>query len=172
MLVSCKLCNVEFEKLTSEINRTKNNFCSKKCSGSYLKGISESLFYESTKINGECLDWCGAIDSHGYGSKRFKGKVQKAHRVSYTLSFGDIGNNLVLHSCDNRKCVNPFHLFLGSHGDNMNDMVVKGRKREVLTFNQVEEIRKSTSSISHLAKVYGVSYGVIKYAKEVAKWEN
>lgn len=170
MIVNCGFCAREFNKLTAEVKRTKNNFCSKKCAGSYLAKVSAESFYESTELVGECIEWVGAIDKHGYGVKRFAGRTQKAHRVSYMLSIGEIGEEMVLHSCDNRKCVNPKHLFLGNHDDNMNDMVKKGRKRSVFTFEQIQDMRSSNMSISELADFYGESYATVLYAINNDKW--
>ena len=170
MIVICSFCASEFDKLTAEVKRTKNNFCSKKCAGSYSAKVSAESFYDNTKIVGDCMEWAGAIDKHGYGAKRFAGRTQKAHRVSYVLSIGDIGDKMVLHSCDNRKCVNPAHLFAGSHGDNMNDMARKGRKRSVFTFEQVQDIKSSSMSVSELACFYGESYATIMYALNNDRW--
>ena len=78
-----------------------------------------------------CWNWTGSLNEKGYGLFRIggrKGKAEKAHRVSWEMFNGPIPENLhVLHLCDNRKCVNPEHLFLGTHQDNMKDMMTKGR---------------------------------------------
>lgn len=76
----------------------------------------------------ECWKWVGTINKCGYGHIYFNGVLEKAHRVSWKLTRGEIENNLfVCHSCDNPFCVNPNHLFLGSQKDNMRDMAKKGR---------------------------------------------
>lgn len=78
--------------------------------------------------NSGCVLWIGAINEFGYGSARHKGKSWPAHRLSWTVTHGPIPNGLhVLHRCDNPPCINPAHLFLGTHLDNMRDMKAKGR---------------------------------------------
>jgi len=75
-----------------------------------------------------CWNWIGTKASHGYGLLRYNDKTQRAHRVSYKTFVGPIENNLyVLHKCDNKLCINPSHLFLGSQQDNIDDMHKKGR---------------------------------------------
>lgn len=77
----------------------------------------------------ECWEWTKCL-SNGYGLIRFKGHDYKAHRVSYTLSVGAIPAGLcVCHRCDNKKCCNPSHLFVGTYADNVHDMCSKGRQR-------------------------------------------
>lgn len=78
----------------------------------------------------DCWFWKGNINRLGYGQMRIHGSIVRAHRVSYSLA----GNSLmkypmVCHTCDNRSCVNPKHLYGGTQADNMRDMVERGRSR-------------------------------------------
>ena len=83
-------------------------------------------YVDKCRIGG-CWLWTGAKTGVGYGSFRGKG----AHRVSWERHHGRAvpGRKMVLHRCDNRACVNPDHLFLGSQLDNVRDMMAKGRGR-------------------------------------------
>lgn len=76
---------------------------------------------------GKCWEWtAGLVD--GYGVTKWNGRGEKSHRISWLISCGNVPNDLcVLHKCDNRKCVNPLHLFLGTKKDNAQDMWAKGR---------------------------------------------
>lgn len=82
-----------------------------------------------------CWAWLAGIGSSGYGNFHIAGKSVKAHRVMYELVFGPIPpgsgahGTCVCHTCDNRKCVRPDHLFLGSQQDNVADRDRKGRAR-------------------------------------------
>jgi hypothetical protein len=83
--------------------------------------------------NGDCWEWTGSLNTSKYGSFSFnKNKKEStllAHRVAWELFYGVIilKGILVLHHCDNTKCCNPFHLFLGTALDNSNDKINKGR---------------------------------------------
>src|SRR5271166_838027 len=93
----------------------------------------EVRFWSSIGERGEgCWNWIGSECSNGYGSLSItlNGKHTNvlAHRLSYQLTIGAIPDGLlVCHKCDNRKCVRPDHLFLGSHKDNTQDMMTKKR---------------------------------------------
>ncbi len=145
----------------------------------------EQRFVEKFKINEAtgCWEWTGHIASDGYGifwpdGTRSEKMRVRAHRFSYERSRGPIPAGLfVCHRCDNRKCLNPDHLFLGTDADNSADKVKEGRQaygtkipQAKLTEKEVIAIR-GTIGISQraLAKQYGVSCTTISDIK-TGKW--
>lgn len=153
-----------------------------------MKDIKERLI-EKVDKTGSCWIWKASKYSSGYGQFWNGKKIDGAHRVSYRLFKGDIPNgHVVMHRCDNKICVNPEHLAIGTALDNMRDMYQKGRHRSsatydnqrgekawnaVLTNSQAQEIRdkysKGNTSWLKLAKEYGVSKktigGVVRGAR-------
>ena len=78
----------------------------------------------------DCWLWTANKFKGGYGQYQFLGKPNGAHRISWIIHYGEIPKGMhVLHRCDNPPCVNPNHLFLGTHTDNMKDKAEKGRSR-------------------------------------------
>jgi hypothetical protein len=131
---------------------------------------------------------CWECTSHvkgmnGYPLLKIHGKAGNLHRHVFEDNYGPIPTGLcVCHSCDNRMCVNPEHLFLGTVKDNYWDMVAKGRRRlgplygersssARLTWDKVRAIRSSKQSSSIEAKRYGVHPSTICLIREGKHWK-
>lgn len=108
-------------------------------------------FWGNTRKSDGCWEWQRALDRDGYGALKVGGAMKATHRLSWILHYGEIPGELcVLHHCDNRKCVRPDHLFLGTRVDNAKDRDAKGRHQKgeqmhthKLTGEQVQEIRRT-----------------------------
>ena len=95
-----------------------------------LTALSELIARHPVKYSDSgCWLWQRHLTHNGYGVVSHQSKNQRAHRVAYMLATGQIPKGLqVCHHCDNRRCINPDHLFLGTQLSNMRDMISKGRK--------------------------------------------
>lgn len=95
------------------------------------KPLSER-FWEKVNKNDidKCWEWTGACSKGGYGHISVNRKLVQATHFSYFLEHGKWPppNMLICHTCDNRRCVNPAHLFVGTQMDNIHDMIAKGRQ--------------------------------------------
>lgn len=132
---------------------------------------------------GKCWVWNGKPRFDGYGQMMMSSRCPMlSHRASWIISCG-IPNRCVLHKCDNRVCVNPDHLFLGTRPDNMTDKCKKGRQTRgeengpsKLTKNQVIEIKKRHAVTREfhkiIAKDYGVSRGLIGNIIRGKNWKH
>lgn len=139
-------------------------------------------FWERVDKRGpdDCWPWMGFRTSTGYGRTSLLHRTYQAHRVSWALAFGPVPDGLhVLHRCDNPPCVNPAHLFVGTHEDNMRDREKKGRcvhpRGEQhgcakLTAANVIEIRASSESQTALAARFGVTQAAINYVILRRSW--
>lgn len=130
----------------------------------------------------ECWEWTDCVDRHGYG--RFwlgNGITGKAHRVSYALAYldGELPDPevLVCHTCDNRRCVRPDHLFLGSPSDNSADAAAKGRSSRgekngnaKLAEDDVRAIRVDARSVRVIAADYGVASETVRSIRSRKSW--
>jgi hypothetical protein len=134
-----------------------------------------------------CWPYLALLTDGGYGRIKFKGRFYGAHRVTLSQATGvpiDC-DEMALHSCDYRRCVNPAHLRWGTNTDNMRDMVSRGRavdwagRREgaknpnaKLTEDDVRNIRASALRTPEMAANYGVSEWAINAIKARRTWRN
>lgn len=130
----------------------------------------------------DCIDHGITGKQGGYAQRRHAGKLRLVHRLAFcaanNLDIEEIDGKLVLHSCDNPRCINPDHLRLGSNADNMRDMSIRSRAGgKKLTPDQVLEIRarckpgrrggiqtESSHSYMALARAYGVDVSTVRSA--------
>ena len=138
----------------------------------------EPYFWSLVKKTKGCWLWTGNIDSKGYGRVHFRGARHRAHRVAYILTHGDrITSALLCHHCDNKVCVKPAHMFVGTNADNMRDCRLKGRTARgekngsnKLTIEQVRAIRLDHRPQKIVAKEYGVAQPAISRIHTRARW--
>jgi len=161
---------------------------------SWAKYINQAGRYESVtrflriirpvQKAGECWMWPGSIHQSGYGQffLSFSTKRVRVHRFAYEIFVGPIPDGLYcLHRCDNKACVNPDHLYLGTHQDNMNDRNQRGRTahserhgRAKLTASKVLAIRKAATqgkTRRQLADKYHVSPECIRDIANHRRWK-
>ncbi len=133
----------------------------------------------------DCWVWNGAKTKDGYGIIGLRRKGKLAHRVSWEVHLGIIPNGMeVAHTCDNPPCINPSHLFLATHKDNMQDSIRKNRfvypkphhgiehYAAKLTDEVVMEIRKDKRFQKVIASEYGVSQTLISMIKLRKIWNH
>ena len=133
-----------------------------------------------------CWRWVGIKNSNGYGRFSLGNKHRLAHRTSYQMFVGEIPAGMnVCHSCDNRLCVNPNHLWLGTQSENLKDAVSKGRMfrpdttgerngNRKLDWERVRAIRKMVASgerKSKVARVFGVAHSTINFIINNETWK-
>lgn len=127
----------------------------------------ESRFWSKVEKTDSCWIWRASLNPAGYGNVRIgprPGVLWLAHRLSWIWTHGDIPVGLcVLHRCDNRRCVNPDHMFLGTKADNSRDMAVKQRGTARFSAAEVQQIRLLARDVPlrELARRFDTSHGVL-----------
>lgn len=144
--------------------------------------LAEKFFKRVEKTDG-CWNWTGP-KYKGYGRVWVNGETVRAHRASWILAHGSIpAGLLVLHKCDNPACVNPGHLYIGTHDDNMRDKVARDRCAHLdrrgeksgsalLTEDAVFSIRSSDRMNKDLATHYGVDPSTISDIRRGKSWKH
>lgn len=151
--------------------------------------LEERFWSKVNQLDNGCWEWTGCLTNKGYGLFYARPSKITSHRLSWLLKYGNIPKNVfVLHHCDNRKCVNPDHLFIGTQKDNLQDMTNKGRRvnhypygelnpSAKLNLKQVQEIREQLKTSFKglgikLALQYGVTETTISYIRNNRVWNN
>jgi hypothetical protein len=160
--------------------------------GRYIVDALLSFWALEEKVRvgqGECIEWTASLGGGGYGHLCYQDGMLLVHRLAWQALHGPIpAGMLVCHHCDNPRCVNPDHLFLGTHQDNMDDCGRKGRRRPSagsgwrllrpeqrlrgeriarakLTPEKVKEIRRryaAGETLSSLGREFGLSHQGIR----------
>jgi hypothetical protein len=145
----------------------------------------ESRFWKKVNKTEYCWEWMGSRHPDGYGYIIYNGFLARAHRVSWEIHFGTIPEGMIIcHTCDNRGCVNPTHLFIGNQSDNVKDMINKGRSpcighggetnvKAKLTQQDVDNIRILISegyTNKYISNKYNVAPHTISYIRHGKSW--
>jgi hypothetical protein len=161
-------------------------YCSRTCRAAYAHAHQDTRFWRKVRKTRGCWSWTGPLIGSGYGSFQILNgplRVRLAHRFAYMITHGPIPPGMmVLHSCDNRACVNPAHLRLGTAEDNRNDMISRHRTiageahpYAKLSNAQVIKIRKlylKGWSSCALAKTFGVSRKTVRDIGKLRSWKH
>jgi hypothetical protein len=183
----CQQCKKKFRVDPNVVKRGSGKFCSNPCRGKSqeldMKETVKRHLGETTSTG--CILWNGSVHANGYGMiKKDKRSPRRAHRVVWELTHGPIPDGLmVCHHCDNRRCVNLEHLFLGTHQDNMDDMIAKGRNavgercpQAKLTEEKVRLARKLHKAGTHtqqqIADLLGVQRAAIAKIVTYQRWKH
>lgn len=137
-------------------------------------------FWAKVKKTRSCWNWTAGLKGAGYGTFMIEKTGFSAHRVSYELAYGPVPEGMsVLHKCDNKRCVRPCHLFLGTQRENMQDMAKKKRstigERHPscrITEATVREIRASPLGSKKLSALYTLTPRYIRQIRAGGVWKH
>lgn len=182
----CKVCGAAYSNTVgySFERWAASKFCSRKCAwvGRNQRENAQSAFLTKfiPEPNSGCWIWEHGVGSHGYGLFALSGAKYTAHRFSYQYHCGEIPEGLnILHSCDNRLCVNPDHLRVGTQKDNATDSVVRGRTARgersgsaKLGPSDVVKIRRCDDPSKALADELGITQATVNDIRARRSWKH
>lgn len=163
----CAFCGTSIAVRPAQLTWGQGKYCSQSCyRASRVRPIAERLWSRVDK-SGECWLWTGGKSKAGYGQIKVEGRIVYTHRLVYEMAYGPIAAGLeVCHDCpdgDNPAYCRPDHLFLGTHQENITDMITKGRKGK-LSPADVREIRRITAAREATGVTLAARYGVTRQA--------
>lgn len=137
----------------------------------------------------DCINWSKSLGHNGYGITTRNNKTYRAHRLAYcdyhNIDHSDIKGMVVRHTCDNRKCINPEHLVIGTHQDNMDDMKKRNRTakgeahgRAKLSEVDIKTIRdryirgSKVHGLLAIAKDFGVAFQTVSKIVNRHRWQS
>lgn len=152
------------------------------CRMSFRKSEIER-FWENVEKKESCWEWNGNILKNGYGTISVNDKSTYVHRLSYLIHKGEIPKGLlVCHTCDNRKCVNPEHFFLGNHKENFAGMINKDRhcrgkrspnhKLNDEDIFKIRSLREEGKTYLEISKLFNVRPGSIRKIALRLSWKH
>lgn len=161
-------------------HRALQSCCSRECRSVRMSQLMRrdlgERFWEKVDKSGDCWIWTASVLKTGYGCIRIDKRTIRAHRIAYELANGPVPDGLLLrHTCDNRRCVNPAHLVPGTHKENAQDALDRGRHlvgeddpKAKLSNRDVAAIRTALASGitgRSLARRYAVDESMISQIK-------
>jgi len=183
---TCEGCDTAFLSSRYEINQGGGRFCTRLCANHHKRPRQpqsvEEAFWSRIEERDGCWLWTGRFDPHGYG---LMPNGTKAHRFAFQVFVGPLRpSDLVCHDCpggDNQACVNPGHLFPGTHSDNMRDARNKTASRDIIR-RRTDRLRPSDAKAirvayarggvqqDELAARYGVSRSLVGMIVRRKRW--
>jgi hypothetical protein len=188
MIKTCERCGTLIVTTQRAIQRGRGRYCSQRCAIASRVVVPLIIrFWCHVAIDDAtgCWEWTGCRGANGYGHISINGKIAETHRVAHEMLVGSVPDGMcVCHHCDNRRCVNPTHLFAGTPTDNMRDATAKGRlacnRQEgennpdsKLTWDDAGQIRSKLSAgetVNSLSLLFGVSTTTIRAIKNNQRW--
>jgi len=178
----CK-CDCGMERIVRKQCLIEGN--SNSCGCKKYGPVKDKIFNNIKKNENGCWEWTGGLSARGYASMHYEGKRTPLHRLSYILFRGPIPNDkLACHTCDNKKCINPDHIYIGTHKTNFRDAKERNRLRtrrgsahpsSKLNEDKVRFIRfhyQNGFDIREMSSFFGVTKSILYQTAKGQRWKH